>query len=101
LFIPLHRAFKEGLYGLYARIGKGVSSPRRLEILELLAQGERTVESLADETCPVDLDTRMLRREISAMYARVAAAPDGQFHFHRGPEYAVQMLGYERHDRRT
>jgi len=44
-----HRAFKDGLYGLYARIGKALSSPCRLEILELLAQGERTVESLADE----------------------------------------------------
>src|SRR5438067_2072610 len=43
------RAFKEGLYGLYARIGKALSSPSRLEILELLAQGERTVESLASE----------------------------------------------------
>ena len=46
--MPTHRAFKEGLYGLYARIGKGLSNPHRLEILELLAQGERTVDSLAD-----------------------------------------------------
>ena len=43
------RAFKEGLYGLYASIGKALASPHRLEILELLAQGERTVESLAGE----------------------------------------------------
>jgi rhodanese-related sulfurtransferase/DNA-binding transcriptional ArsR family regulator len=43
------RAFKERLYGQYARIGKALSSPHRLEILELLAQGSRTVESLADE----------------------------------------------------
>src|SRR6266536_762092 len=45
-----HRVFKDRLYGLYARIGKGLSSPHRVEILELLAQGERTVESLAGET---------------------------------------------------
>jgi arsenite methyltransferase len=44
--------------------------------------------------CPVDLDTLMLRREISAMYARVATAPEGEFHFHRGPAYAAGMLGY-------
>ena len=43
------RAFKEGLYGLYAGIGKALASPHRLEMLELLAQGERTVESLAGE----------------------------------------------------
>jgi arsenite methyltransferase len=46
-------------------------------------------------TCPVDLDTLMLRREISAMYARVATAPDGEFHFHRGAAYAAGMLGYD------
>ena len=44
-----HRAFKDRLYGQFARIGKTLSSPHRLEILELLAQGERTVDSLASE----------------------------------------------------
>jgi rhodanese-related sulfurtransferase/DNA-binding transcriptional ArsR family regulator len=44
-----HRAFKDRLYGQFARIGKALSSPHRLEILELLAQGERTVDSLATE----------------------------------------------------
>ena len=44
-----HRAFKNRLYGLFARIGKALSSPHRLEMLELLAQGERTVDSLASE----------------------------------------------------
>ncbi|KAB2870053.1 MAG: winged helix-turn-helix transcriptional regulator, partial [Bauldia sp.] len=45
-----HRAFKDGLYGQFARIGKGLASPHRLEFLELLAQAERTVVSLAKET---------------------------------------------------
>jgi DNA-binding transcriptional ArsR family regulator len=45
-----HRAFKDGLYAQFARIGKALSSARRLELLELLGQGERTVESLAAET---------------------------------------------------
>ncbi len=44
-----HRDFKDRLYGQFARIGKVLASPVRLEILELLAQGERTVESLAGE----------------------------------------------------
>jgi rhodanese-related sulfurtransferase/DNA-binding transcriptional ArsR family regulator len=44
------RDFKDRLYGEFARIGKAVASPHRIEILELLAQGERTVESLATET---------------------------------------------------
>ena len=44
-----HRVFKNHLYGLFARIGKALSNPHRLEMLELLAQGERTVDSLASE----------------------------------------------------
>jgi rhodanese-related sulfurtransferase/DNA-binding transcriptional ArsR family regulator len=44
-----HREFKNRLYGQLARLGKALSNPHRLEMLELLAQGERTVESLATE----------------------------------------------------
>lgn len=44
------RRLKDRLYGQFARIGKAVASPRRLELLEILAQGERTVEALASET---------------------------------------------------
>ena len=46
-------------------------------------------------TCPVDLDSVRLRREVQDMYSRVAVAPDGSFHFHRGPEYAIRWLGYD------
>ena len=46
-------------------------------------------------TCPVDLDTQVLRSEVSKIYARVAADPDGDFHFHRGPAYAADFLGYD------
>lgn len=47
--LDTHRQFKGRLYGQFARIGKALSSPHRLEILELLAQAERTVDSLANE----------------------------------------------------
>lgn len=46
-------------------------------------------------TCPVDLDLATLRGEILRMYSRVAASPGGDFHFHRGPDYAVNVLGYD------
>jgi rhodanese-related sulfurtransferase/DNA-binding transcriptional ArsR family regulator len=58
------RAFKDGLYELYARIGKALSSPSRLEILELLAQGERTVESLAGE---IGLSTANASQHLQAL----------------------------------
>ena len=38
------RAFKSRLFGEFARIGKAFSSPHRLQLIEVLAQGERTVE---------------------------------------------------------
>jgi len=43
------RQLKDLLYEQVARIGSAVSSPKRLEMLELLAQGEKTVEGLAAE----------------------------------------------------
>jgi SAM-dependent methyltransferase len=46
-------------------------------------------------TCPVDLDTLKLRAEIQAIYERVAIEPSGDFHFHRGPTYAAERLGYD------
>src|SRR5688572_2238657 len=46
-------------------------------------------------TCPIDFDTARLRAEVQTMYSRVAAAPDGEFHFHRGPAYASTRLGYD------
>lgn len=45
-----HRVFKDRLYGQFARIGKALGNPHRLELLELLAQGERTVDALATES---------------------------------------------------
>jgi rhodanese-related sulfurtransferase/DNA-binding transcriptional ArsR family regulator len=44
------RHFKDTVYALQAQTGKAVASPRRLELLDLLAQGPRTVEVLARET---------------------------------------------------
>src|SRR5215217_8427598 len=45
-----HREFKDRLFEQFARVGKALASPKRLEILDLLAQGERTVEEIAGET---------------------------------------------------
>lgn len=43
------RQYKDETYAQFARIGKAVSHPKRLEILDLLCQGPRTVEILARE----------------------------------------------------
>lgn len=44
-----HAEFREQLYDQFARIGKSVCHGRRIELLELLNQGEHTVENLARE----------------------------------------------------
>ncbi|MDX8363366.1 metalloregulator ArsR/SmtB family transcription factor [Cytobacillus sp. IB215316] len=41
------RNLKDMLYQEYARIGKSLSSPKRLEILDLLSQGPKSVDALA------------------------------------------------------
>ncbi|HEY4644723.1 MAG TPA: metalloregulator ArsR/SmtB family transcription factor [Steroidobacteraceae bacterium] len=43
------REMKDGVFGQFARIGKALAAPKRIELLELLCQGPRTVESLAQQ----------------------------------------------------
>jgi len=77
-----HRAFKDRLYGQLARLGKALASPHRLEMLELLAQGERTVESLASElgasVANVSQHLQALRQA-----ALVESRKDGLFVYYR------------------
>lgn len=44
------REAKDRLYEAFARTAKALSSPKRVELAELLAQGERSVEALAEAT---------------------------------------------------
>jgi SAM-dependent methyltransferase len=50
---------------------------------------------MSSVSCPVDLDTKKLNTAVFDMYTRVATNPEGEFHFHRGPEYAARALGYD------
>jgi rhodanese-related sulfurtransferase/DNA-binding transcriptional ArsR family regulator len=97
-----HRDFKDALYGQFARIGHALASPKRIELLDLLGQGERTVESLAEETASsiknASAHLRVLRqarlvetrREGTYIYYRLAA--DDVFPLLR----AFQQLGHSR-----
>jgi rhodanese-related sulfurtransferase/DNA-binding transcriptional ArsR family regulator len=83
-----HRQFKDALYGQFARIGKAVGSPHRIEILELLAQGERTVDSLATE---IGLSLANASQHLQALRqaALVDSRKDGLFAYYRLAEPAV------------
>src|SRR5215467_14191018 len=43
------RHFKDAIYGQFARLGKAIAAPKRLELLDLLCQSPRTVEALAEQ----------------------------------------------------
>src|SRR5215831_5082863 len=89
--IDAHRDFKDRLYGQLARIGKTLSSPHRLEILDLLAQGERTVDSLATE---LGLSLANTSQHLQALRQAVLveSRKDGQFVFYRLSDPAVFEL---------
>ena len=77
-----HREFKDRLYGQLARLGKALSNPHRLEMLELLAQGERTVDSLATE---IGLSLANASQHLQALRqaALVESRKDGLFVYYR------------------
>ncbi|GBC58967.1 transcriptional regulator, ArsR family [Stutzerimonas stutzeri] len=80
---------KDLLYEQVARIGKAVSSPKRLELLELLAQGEKTVETLAGELA-VDVKLTSAHLKTLKEARLVASRRDGKFVIYRlsGPDVA-------------
>lgn len=58
------RALKDLLYEQVARVGKALASPKRLEILEMLAQGEKAVETVAAE---LDIDVKLASAHLKAL----------------------------------
>lgn len=65
-------------YEQVARIGKAISSPKRLELLNLLAQGEKTVDVLAGE---LSIDIKLASAHLKALKDAhlVSARRDGKF----------------------
>ena len=76
------RELKNLLYEQVARIGRAVSSPKRLELLEILAQGEKTVEVLASEAA---IDVKLASAHLKVLKAArlVEARREGRFVVYR------------------
>lgn len=76
------RSLKNLLYEQVARIGKALSSPKRLELLQLLAQGEKTVETLAAE---LSADIKLTSAHLKALKAAglVASTRAGKYMTYR------------------
>jgi rhodanese-related sulfurtransferase/DNA-binding transcriptional ArsR family regulator len=58
------RRLKDLLYEQVARVGRAMASPKRLEILEMLAQGEKAVEVVAAE---VGIDVKLASAHLKAL----------------------------------
>ncbi len=88
-----HRHFKDRLYGQFARIGKALGNPARLEVLELLAQSERTVDSLAAE---LELSTANASQHLQVLRGAglVETRREGLFiHYRLADEAIVSLSG--------
>ena len=83
-----HRTFKDAVYEQFARIGKAISSPKRLEILDLLCQGPRTVEVLSQEA---ELSVANTSRHLQVLRSArlVEADKEGVFVRYRMADQAV------------
>lgn len=73
---------KQALFAQFAAVAKAVAHPHRLELLEQLAQGERSVEVLADRT-RVSVANASQHLQHLRRAGLVAARRDGKFVFHR------------------
>ena len=83
-----NRQTKNQLYGQVARIGKAIASPKRLELIEILCQGEKTVEQLANDA---DISVKLASAHLKEL--RIAqmleTRRDGKYVFYRLASHAV------------
>jgi rhodanese-related sulfurtransferase len=85
------RKVKDLLYEQVARVTRALASPKRLEIVEVLCQGEKSVESLAQST---DLDIRLASAHLKQLKAArlVESRKEGRFVHYRLADDAVASL---------
>jgi rhodanese-related sulfurtransferase/DNA-binding transcriptional ArsR family regulator len=97
-----HREFKDALYAQFARIGHALASPKRIELLDLLGQGEKTVEALADQVAtPIKNTSAHLR--VLRQARLVETRRDGTYVYYRLADddvfrllKALEALGHSR-----
>jgi rhodanese-related sulfurtransferase/DNA-binding transcriptional ArsR family regulator len=97
-----HREFKDALYAQFARIGHALASPKRIELLDLLGQGEKTVEMLAEQVATPIKNTsahlrvlrqaRLVETRRDGTYVYYRLADDDVFRLLR----ALETLGHSR-----
>src|SRR5688572_15754439 len=92
-----HREFKDALYAQFARIGHALASPKRIEILDLLAQGEKTVETLAEQSATSIKNTSAHLRALREARL-VETRREGTYIFYRLADDSVAVFARLRQD---
>ncbi|GGC18366.1 ArsR/SmtB family transcription factor [Cellulomonas carbonis] len=91
------REAKDALFDQFARVTKALASPRRLELVDLMAQGERSVEALARAT-GMNLTTASAHLQALRRARLVTTRRDGTRVYYRlaGPDVAALYLQVQR-----
>jgi DNA-binding transcriptional ArsR family regulator len=79
---------KDAVFEQFARVGKALGSPKRLELIDVLAQGERTVESLA-QAAGLKITTASAHLQTLRHSGLVATRKDGTRIYYRLASEAV------------
>jgi len=87
---PGHGA-KQRIYGQFARISKALAAPARLELLDLLIQGERSVDALATATA-LSVANASQHLQVLAAARLVDSRRDGQRVIYRIADDSVIAL---------
>ncbi len=97
-----HRQFKDALYAQFARIGHALASPKRIELLDLLGQGEKTVELLAEQ-CATPIKNTSAHLRVLRQARLVDTRRDGTYVNYRLADddvlrllRTVETLGHQR-----
>lgn len=85
------REVKDRLYEQVSRIGKALASPKRLELVELLCQGEKSVETLAQQA---DISVKLASAHLKELRAAqlVGSRKDGRYVIYRLSDPGVAEL---------
>lgn len=91
-----HRTFKNEVHEQFARIARALANPHRLELVDLLAQGERSVEELAQEAA---LSVANASQHLQALKEAhlVATRKEGQRVYYRLSDPAVYRVVQDLH----
>src|SRR4051794_17965602 len=80
---------------MFVVCAKDAATARLLLKGQASPHSHRPWRAIMAATCPIHFDVETLHDYIRAEYTRVADDPTGEFHFHRGAQFAARFLGYD------